>query len=319
MKDVVAMMLSAQSTLARSGVAPRRDLTFAYFADEEQGGTLGSAWLTEHRPDLFAGVAEAVGEVGGFAVTLPNGRRIYPIQCAEKGMLWARVSAAGPGGHAAFSDAPNPTVLLAQATQRLAELRTEDPPPAAFRLLVERVGALLGDTGSDPASLLARLGSFGTMSLKAARTTFVPTVAHAGAKINVIPDTAELFVDCRFVPGGLDNALAALRSALGEGLDCELVTTTPGLAAPPDGPLAAACQAAVDAVDPGATVVPWALAAGTDGQRLAALGIACYGFAPLVLPSGFDYPAMFHAVDERVPIAALVRGSEILARLVATY
>ena len=167
--------------------------------------------------------------------------------------------------------------------------------------------------------MLGGLGSFGSISLKAGKTTFVPTVTAAGVKINVVPDHAEVYVDCRCVPGGLDAGLDAIRSALEDDMICDVVTTMPGVAAPFQGALADACQAAVDAVDPGAHVVPWALPAGTDAQRLAALGIRGYGFMPLVLPPGFDYLSLFHAVDERVPIEALVRGSEMFRTLVTTY
>ena len=51
---------------------PPRDLVFAFVADEEAGGKYGCKWLVENRPDLFEGVTEAVGEVGGFSLTVPR-------------------------------------------------------------------------------------------------------------------------------------------------------------------------------------------------------------------------------------------------------
>ena len=319
MKGAVAMMLSTQLFLARSELAPRRDVTFAYFADEERGGELGSRWLVEHRPDLFEGISEALGELGGFTITLPDGSRAYLLQAAEKGMLWTRLSIHGRGGHAAMSDEPNPTVRLAGLVERIVRLETDDPPPAAFLLLVERLAKLLGASSAEPETVLGPLGTFGAMSLKAGKTTFVPTVAAAGVKVNVIPDYAEVYVDCRYVSGGLETALAAIRSVLDHDMACEIVTTTPGVSVPCEGALVDACRAVVEAIDPGAHVIPWALPAGTDAQRLAALGIRGYGFMPLILPAGFDYVSLFHAADERVPVEALVRGGELLRTLVATY
>lgn len=321
MKGSVAMMLATQLWLAEAGEAPRRDLTFAYFADEEAGGTLGALWTVENRPDLLHGVTEALGELGGFRVLLPNRRRVYPLQSAEKGMLWLRVRATGTGGHAALSDAPNPLVRLAHVIDRLPSLRTDAPPPRAFRLLVERLAELLEEpeVAEDPEQALGALGSFGAMSLKASRTTFVPTVISSGVAVNVIPDRAEVYVDCRFVPGGRDAALAALEGLLDDDMVCEIVTFMPGLEAPADGQLAAAAQRAVDEHDPGAVVVPWALPAGTDAQRFVPLGIAGYGFMPLVLSDGADHPALFHALDERVPLDALTSGYRIFRTLVTTY
>jgi hypothetical protein len=94
MKDFIAMMLAVQLDLARSGRKPRRDLVCCYLADEETGSVLGARWLAEKRPELVDGVGEALGEVGGFSVTLPGGARAYrprrPLQRDQPG------PAAGP-------------------------------------------------------------------------------------------------------------------------------------------------------------------------------------------------------------------------------
>ena len=95
MKDMVAMILAVARRFRRDGVVPPRDLVFAFVADEEAGGLQGAHWLVEHRPDLFEGCTEAISEVGGFSLTLREGRRLYLIQTAEKGIAWMRLRAAG--------------------------------------------------------------------------------------------------------------------------------------------------------------------------------------------------------------------------------
>ena len=50
-------------------------------------------------------------------------------------------------------------------------------------------------------------------------------------------------------------------------------------------------------------------------QWLDRLGIAGYGFAPLRLPPDLDFAALFHGVDERVPIDAVRFGTRVLRRL----
>ena len=81
---------------ARNGVQPERDVVVMFLPDEEAGGRIGSHWLVENRPDMFEGVTEAVGEVGGFSMTVRDDLRLYLVQTAEKGIGWMRLTAVGP-------------------------------------------------------------------------------------------------------------------------------------------------------------------------------------------------------------------------------
>lgn len=317
MKGAVAMMLATQLALAASGRRPRRSVVFAYFADEEMGGGLGAKHLVEQRADLFAGVEDALGEVGGFSITLPGGRRLYPLQVAERGALWARFTLEGPGGHAAFGAGENPVLGLAALVQAVGGLSLDAGPQPVYERFLATVGNL---AGVSPDASLATLGLFGRLVEAGSRTTLVPTVVRAGAKTNVVPDRAELEVDCRFMPGSEAEARATLeRLADAAGARMEIIMRMPGATAPPDGPLPAACQDAVRAIDPDGVVASYVVPGGTDGGHLAQLGIRTYGFTPLVLPEGFDYPALFHAPDERVPVDALAQGHEIFHHLVTRF
>jgi acetylornithine deacetylase/succinyl-diaminopimelate desuccinylase-like protein len=313
MKGAVAMMLSAQLALAQRRA--RRTMIFAYFADEEMGGALGSAWIVRERPELLADAAFAIGEMGGFSVTLPNGRRVFPLQLAEKGMLWVRIVVPGTPGHAAFSSEGNAAVRAAALVQRVAALEIEDEPTPAFTAMLEQVARLAGATPADAPEVLGRLGAFGQAALRGGRTFFTPTVIHAGEKLNVIPGEATVGVDCRFVPGGGDRALAAIRSLLDDDMTCEVLTSMPGLQSPLDGEVVDRITQAIGAVDPEAAVLPYVLPAGTDAQHLAELGIQGYGFTPAPMQSDFDYFSMFHAVDERIPLDALTSGSALFTDL----
>ena len=51
------------------------------------------------------------------------------------------------------------------------------------------------------------------------------------------------------------------------------------------------------------------LSGGTDAKAFARLGIRCFGFSPLRLPPELDFAALFHGVDERVPVDALKFGT----------
>jgi len=302
MKNTVAAMLTLQVVWAREGRRPRRNLVFAYFADEEMGGPLGSRWVVDHRPDLFEGAAFAVGEIGGFPVPVPGGPVLYPLQVAERGMVWVRLTATGASGHAAFTAGTGPVVHLADALARIARLELADGTPPGHAALLEHLG---------PVPLEA-LGSFGAAARNAAATTFVPTILQAGDKINVIPREATAFVDVRVAPGYAERATAAVAAALGEHVRMEVLSSSDGVNAPLDERLLATAQRAVRTVDPDGVVAPFAMAAGSDAQRLARLGIPGYGFTPLTAPPSFDYLANFHSRDERVPVDGLRDGLRML-------
>ena len=67
--------------------------------------------------------------------------------------------------------------------------------------------------------------------------------------------------------------------------------------------------------DPEAAVVPYLMFGGTDAKAWNRLGIRCFGFSPLELPPDLDFTALFHGVDERVPVDALEFSARVLDRL----
>jgi acetylornithine deacetylase/succinyl-diaminopimelate desuccinylase-like protein len=71
---------------------------------------------------------------------------------------------------------------------------------------------------------------------------------------------------------------------------------------------------------PGAVAVPTVTPGFTDAKFWSALGTACYGFAPVRLePGDPDFAAMFHADNERIPVAGLAAGLRMLADTVARH
>ncbi len=59
-------------------------------------------------------------------------------------------------------------------------------------------------------------------------------------------------------------------------------------------------------------MAPYLMSAGTDAKHFRELGMESYGFAPLRLPDDLDFTALFHGVDERVPVDALEFGARVL-------
>ena len=320
MKDMVGMIIAVARHFKRSGIVPPRDLVFAFVSDEEAGGNYGCKWLVENRPDLFEGVTEAVGEVGGFSLTVPRRdggeRRLYLIETAEKAMMWMRLTARGRAGHGSMVHDDNAVTAVAAAVARLGKHRF----PIVLTESVEQfLAAVSEETGYtfDPESpdidgAVAKLGSIAKIVGATLRDTANPTMLNAGYKANVIPATAEAVVDCRVLPGRLAEFEREVDEVIGPDVSREWITALPSYEPPFDGELLEAMNAAILSTDPEARTVPYMLSGGTDAKHFARLGIRCFGFAPLRLPPDLDFAALFHGVDERVPVDALTFGAEVL-------
>ena len=320
MKDMDAMMLASLETILGSGRRPARDLTVAFFADEEAGGVLGSHWVVDHHPELFAGAAEAISEVGGYSVSL-GGRRAYLLQTGEKALVWVRLTTRGPAAHGSRLIRDNAVVRLAEAVAAIGRKDWPIRMTTTTTTLIDELGRLLGvdpqQAGPDAVALAT--GSASGFLLATLRTTTNPTVLTAGYKHNVIPDTASALVDIRTLPGEEEAVLAEVRELIGPDVEIETVHTDVGLENPFEGPLVDKVIALLGEHDPGAPVLPYLMSGGTDNKALSELGIAGYGFAPLQLPPDLNFPAMFHGVDERVPLASLDFGTRVLTDLLLTY
>jgi acetylornithine deacetylase/succinyl-diaminopimelate desuccinylase-like protein len=313
MKDMDAMILAVVRQRLREGRRPPRDVVLAFLADEEAGGTYGARWLVDNHPDLFEGVTEAIGEVGGFSATI-GGRRIYPIQTAEKGLAWMRLTAHGTAGHGSMLQPDNAVIEIAETVARIG--RHEWPvrlTPSVTAFLAEAADALGIDFTPDAAEeVLAKLGPITRMVGATLTNIANPTVLKAGYKVNVVPQAATADVDGRFLPGHEEEFLAEVDEMLGTGVKREFIQHDIALETTFDGDLCAAMSGALLAEDPGARIVPYCLSGGTDAKSFSRLGIRCFGFSPLRLPADLDFAGMFHGVDERVPVESLRFGVRVL-------
>jgi acetylornithine deacetylase/succinyl-diaminopimelate desuccinylase-like protein len=170
-----------------------------------------------------------------------------------------------------------------------------------------------------PDALILATGTASGFLQATLRTTSNPTLLKAGYKHNVIPDIAEALIDIRTLPGEEDEVLAQVRALLPDEIEIEVMHRDIGLETSFDGPLVDAMIASLGVFDPGAPVLPYLMSGGTDNKALKRLDIIGYGFAPLQLPPEIDFPGMFHGVDERVPLDALVFGRRVLGDLLLKY
>ncbi|WP_077089033.1 M20/M25/M40 family metallo-hydrolase [Mycobacterium rhizamassiliense] len=321
MKDMVGMMIVVARQLKRAGIVPPRDLVFAFVADEEHGGRYGAHWLVDNRPDLFDGVTEAIGEVGGFSLTVPRPdggeRRLYLIETAEKGLAWMRLTARGTAGHGSMAHDQNAVTAVAEAVARLGKhhfpLVMTDTVLQFLAALSEETGLSFDPDSTDLEGTIEKLGPMARMLKAVLHDTANPTMLKAGYKANVIPATAEAVVDCRILPGRKAAFEAEVDELIGPDVSREWIRDLDSYETSFDGDLVDAMNDAVLALDPDARTVPYMLSGGTDAKAFARLGIRCFGFSPLRLPPDLDFSSLFHGVDERVPIDALRFGTEVLA------
>ena len=320
MKDMDAMMLALVRQWAREGRQPPRDLVLAFLADEEAGGGQGARWLVEDHPELFDGCTEAISEVGGFSLTMAPDLRLYPIETAEKGMAWIELTARGRAGHGSMLHEDNAVTALCEAVARLGRYDFPVHVTDTVRRFLEEVSAALGVTldPDDIQATVAKLGPIARVVGATLRNTANPTMLAAGYKSNVIPGIARATVDGRTLPGFDDEFEAQVREAIGPDIELEWVYRGPAIETTFDGPLVDAMSAALRAEDTGARPVPYMLSGGTDAKSFTQLGIRCFGFSPLLLPPDLDFSALFHGVDERVPVDALKFGVRVLDRLLTT-
>jgi len=315
MKDMDAMMLAVVRQRLREQRPPARDVVLAFTADEEAGGTWGARWLVDQHKDLFDGVTEAIGEVGGFSLTLGR-QRLYLLQVAEKGIAWLRLTARGTAGHGSMVQPDNAVTELAEAIGRLG--RHEWPLrllPSAAAFLEGAAQALgIEFIPNDPGPLLSKIGSLSRVIGATLRNTANPTVLKAGYKVNIVPQAATAEVDGRFLPGYQDEFFAELDRVLGPGVTREFIHTDIALQTTPDGALYEAMTSALVAEDPEAAVVPYCFSGGTDAKAFSRLGLRCFGFTPLRLAPDLDFSGMFHGIDERVPVDGLQFGTRVLDR-----
>ncbi|MET9496530.1 M20/M25/M40 family metallo-hydrolase [Streptomyces sp. NPDC006552] len=320
MKNMDAMILATVRQWARVGFRPRRDIVLAFTADEEASAEDGAGFLADRHAALFEGCTEGISESGAYTFHDGRGKQIYPIGAGERGTGWLKLTARGKAGHGSKVNPANAVTRLAAAVHRIGEYRWPLRLTPTVRAALAELAALYGietDVHApdfDADALLTRLGPAAALVAATVRNSSNPSMLSAGYKVNVIPGEATAHVDGRFLPGAEDEFRAALDELTGPDVDWEFVHREVALQAPVDSPTFTKMRAAVEQFAPEGHTVPYCMSGGTDAKQFSRLGITGYGFAPLKLPEGFDYQALFHGVDERVPVEALHFGVRVLDR-----
>ena len=314
MKNVDAMILAIVRSWSRTGFMPQRDIVLAFFADEEAGMTFGSRWMTANHPEVFAGCSEAISEVGGFSVTVADGKRLYFIEAAQKGIHWMKLTARGRAGHGSMMNSDNALTTLTEAVAKIGRYEWPQRYTKTVKVLFKKIAEATGKpyNENDLRPLLKEIGPTERMIGATLQNTANPTMLEAGYKANVIPGSASAVIDGRFLPGYENELNETIRSIIGHDIEIETISRDIALEVDFEGDLVEAMCDAITKFDPEGIPVPYLMSGGTDNKALSELGIVGYGFSPLRLPADLDFMALFHGVDERVPISGLHFGVKVL-------
>lgn len=204
-------------------------------------------------------------------------------------------------------------VHVTPAVRTMVELMAAELPPAAGFLLRR----LLRPRWTD--RVLARLGETGKNLEPLFRNTVNATLVRGGEKPNVIPSEITLGLDARLLPGcTLDDLLNELRPSLGADVE---VTVRLHDIGPSDADFGLFDVLAdlLRRAEPDGIPIPYLLPGSSDARFFSRLGIQTYGYTPMNLPAEFDFFNTIHAADERIPIAAVEFGADVLYRLIECY
>ena len=314
MKNTDAMILAIFRMWAKKGIKPPRNIVLAFFADEEAGSLFGSRWMVSQHPEVFDGCTEAISEVGGFSVTVAGDKRLYFIETAQKGIHWLKLSASGRAGHGSMMNPENALTRLSEAVSKIGNYEWPQRYTKTVKILFKKISEVTGKKydENDLRPLLKEIGPMARMIGATLQNTANPTMLEAGYKANVIPQTASAVIDGRFLPGLETELNETVRNIVGADIQIETITHDIALEVDFEGDLVEAMNNAILEFDPQAIPVPYLMSGGTDNKALSELGIIGYGFSPLKLPPDLDFMALFHGVDERVPVEGLKFGVDVL-------
>jgi len=321
MKGQHGMFLENLLKLAEDKTELPFDIYYLAVSDEEGNSDYGMKWLVESHPEIFEKFRFAIGEIGGFSLEI-MGKKLYPIQVAEKQTAEIRITAKGQGGHASMKHKDTAMERLAEAITKLSRKRLPVRITTPVRLMIEAIGDALGGVPGkairlllNPAftdKLLDLLGSAGSLFDPLLHNSLNVTIVGGGSAVNVIPSSVWCKCDLRLVPGcSMEEAIADVKKLIGDDFEIEVLHYDYGMK-DVDMDLFESMAASIKAFDPAGYPVPFVLSAVTDARFLGRAGVQSYGFTPMDLPKDYDFVDMSHNADERVPVSALEFGAKVI-------
>ena len=319
-KGLGIAQLSSFLALKDSGQKLNRDVIFMATADEEAGGFYGAGWLLENRPEIFEGVGYLVNE-GGSAMLLDD-IPAFNIEVTQKVPLWLRLTATDIPGHGSAPRVTSSVKRILRAGARISDTQFERRAiPAVQAYFAALAPFQAGERQvmmSDISRALDNDAFMFTLQMeepwRAAllSNTCSLTTLKGSNKINVVPPTAELELDCRLLP---DQDPQQFLSELVTIINDDNIEITRIMGFTPaisktDTPLYDAIENSVTKTMENAVLIPSVSTGFTDSHFFRDVDIVSYGFAPFLYLQGETTGV--HGNNERISIENLTRGTKIM-------
>jgi acetylornithine deacetylase/succinyl-diaminopimelate desuccinylase-like protein len=338
MKGMTAIEVLTLKLLKKNNVPIKGDVVLAATADEEKGGEEGAGYLLRnHREKVWC--PYVLNEGGGLAIPQKNGN-VYPVQTAEKGILWFRIKAKGTPGHGSMPNmADNAIVRMNKVIDIISHYKPQTVfVPTLKQFLTETAklnpeleqpfSRLLGNPRESEEILdeLAKTDRALAEEIRPrTKTTLTPTMIHGGVKENIIPSECEAVFDCRVLPGqSVEETLSTIKSMLEpvgmEKLTFEIIQMHDGSESTTQTPLYSAITNVLKDFEPNCGVTPTLTTGGTDSRFFRETGSVCYGFQPMRPDEPIDkLEQRMHGIDERITVENLVFGTSIFYEIVKRF
>ncbi len=327
-KGNLLAILEAVERLTAEGFRPARTIYLAFGHDEENGGDEGAAAIAALLRSrgvhlayvLDEGMLITEGMVPG--LTAPAAL----IGVAEKGSATLRLTSNATPGHSSMPGSRTAIGALATALSHLER--------APMHASIRGTAADMFDTLAPEMRganrfvltnrwLFGRIIEHGLLASPATaalmRTTTAETIIQGGNKQNVLPGSAEAWVNFRLLPGdSVEDVVTHVRRVIADpqiAIQVEPGATSASPVSATRGEGYRAVEHALRALEPEVVVAPGLLVGATDSRHMQGLADGIYRFSPVRATSG-DL-ARFHGTDERISIAnyaALIGFYERLIR-----
>jgi len=338
MKGMTAVEVFTLKLLKKNKIPLKGDVVLAATADEEKGGEEGAGYLLRnHKQKVWC--PYVLNEGGGLAVPQKKGN-VYPVQTAEKGILWFKIKAKGSPGHGSTPNtADNAIVRMNKVITKLSEYQPETLYVPTLKQFLGEVSEINPDLKAPFKNLLNNPDQSEQILDELAKTdkalaeeirprtktTITPTIIHGGVKENIIPSECEAVFDCRVLPGqSVDGTFTLIKSLLKDvGLDklsFEIIQIHDGNESPTQTPLYSVVTDVLREFEPNCGVAPTLTTGGTDSRFFRETGSVCYGFHPMRPDEPNDeLEKRMHGIDERITVENLVFGTSIFYETVKRF
>jgi carboxypeptidase PM20D1 len=329
-KGSLCCIFEAVEALLAEGFVPSCDVYIVSSNNEETMGD-GAVRALDYLKDNNIKL-EIVSDEGGAVLENPiPGVKGYfaMVGIVEKGIANVKFIAKGKGGHASTPPKNTPIARLSafvNEVEKHSPFKKEISKPVRemFAALVPYMSfsfrLVLGNLWLFGGLLKSLLGKISPQAGAMLQTTIAFTQSRGSSAANVIPETAYVIANMRFIMHQkMEESLEIIKRVAAK-YDIETEVLYYHDVSPFVDTAAANYKYVVDclkAVFPEAGVAPYVMTGGTDARHFSHVCPCTVRIAPLVMTQ--KNLAGMHAVNEHIAIDALVRGTEFYRYLLVNY